>query len=151
MNAYAARNRILKALGFASYEAYLASRLWASIRHHQLVEHPECWGCGVAAKEVHHGNYREETLRGICTKALYSICNRCHRAIEWSGKQKLCPAAATRRLREIRKQVQAGESPKREKPRKLSREQREVLKIERRWGGRYAHQLLAEEDDAAPS
>lgn len=63
--AYNRRNKVLRGLGFASYEEYLASPLWAEISRRKLdSEGRRCYACGKTATQVHHGDYDRETLRG---------------------------------------------------------------------------------------
>lgn len=42
----------------------------------------QCCACHRKAKQVHHLNYLEDTLRGVDIDALVAICGRCHKAIE---------------------------------------------------------------------
>lgn len=144
MNAYALRDRLLLAMGFPSYMAYLRSPLWVAIRTKQLTEHPDCFGCGSRAQEVHHGNYRQETLLGGGKAYLFSICKRCHRAIEFSAGKKVSLSRTVARLQAIRKAGISNQEPSKErKPTKL---QREVLVEERRWSRQYARQLIVDDE-----
>lgn len=150
--AYHQRNRVLFQLGFLSYDQYLRSPLWGRIRTQQLREHPNCYGCGCKAEEVHHGNYRRETLAGTSNRGLYSVCERCHRTAEFlPGFGKVGPAQATQRLKAIRagRLDQADEDLQRKKARqnRERRERRELAEIEGQWANRYSH-LMADDEEA---
>lgn len=106
---YQKRNRILKELGYLSYDAYLRSPLWRSIRARVLAANPLCWICDDPATEPHHMSYTRAGLMGTCLKTIISICHYCHRTIEYDDQRnKLDPSQAAkkakqlRRLREIR-------------------------------------------------
>jgi hypothetical protein len=127
LRVYKARNRILKALEFASYDAYLASPLWAEIRERKLAsEGRRCFACGKLATQVHHGGYDKLTLSGPGEQSsydgaitwekwlelaeLYAVCSTCH---EWAEKfldEPVGPALATRRLRNRRRKNRLDET-----------------------------------------
>lgn len=129
---YGHRNRILKQMGFRSYEHYIKSPLWGSIRTQQLREHPFCWACGNRAEQVHHGNYDRQTLEGKNRKALYSVCEPCHEHAELApGEGKVSPQRATARLKALRAEKQGHAAPKTRRPRQSHRrEQREALALD---------------------
>lgn len=99
---YAQRNKLLRRMGFPSYDAYLRSPLWRRIRAEQHREHPDCYGCGRRGQEVHHANYFQETLTGKSRAGLFTVCETCHKAIEWLAGVKLDPRRATERLKKLR-------------------------------------------------
>jgi hypothetical protein len=81
---YFDRARILREMGFASYTDYLASNLWKGIRGKMLAEHPVCGCCNSdPATCVHHHNYDRGTLKGLVTHELVTLCDACHKAIEF--------------------------------------------------------------------
>jgi hypothetical protein len=83
------RDFVLSSYKFGSYEEYLRSDLWASIRRKVLSGCHLCsCGCGRAAAQVHHRVYSEANLMGESTKGLLGISNGCHRRIEFSGGRK---------------------------------------------------------------
>ncbi len=97
--AYAVRARLLQDLGFTSYDAYLQSPLWRTIRQHVLDTHRYCYACDRPAKQVHHARYTVANLSGQNYRHLLAVCGRCHHACEfgWWG-QKLSPSQSTWKL-----------------------------------------------------
>jgi len=130
LRAYKARNRILKAMGYASYDEYLASPLWREIHERKLErEGRRCFACGRTANQVHHGDYLVGTLTGpseaaleklgtseawqwwLQTAELYAVCEKDH---EWSEKflgEPVGPELATRRLKNRRRKNRLDEAP----------------------------------------
>lgn len=104
LRAYGARRRVLMALGFDSYDAYLASDLWRRIRTRKLEDEGRiCYGCGAPdCVQVHHGDYERPTLEGTAPHRLVVVCDSCHEACEYIGRTKLSPAEATNELRKLR-------------------------------------------------
>jgi hypothetical protein len=100
---YSDRNAILNKIGFKSYQNYLDSDLWKSIRNLFLKDNPYCYGCGEKADTVHHSSYTKKNLIGVDFQFLYPVCNNCHHKSEFNGKIKLFPKQATSKLKEIRK------------------------------------------------
>lgn len=99
--AYGARKQILKSMGFASYQAYLASDLWKRIRARVLAKSSKCSGfkCGKRATQVHHGKYGRRELSGDDLTHLYPVCGGCHFRSEFgAGRVKLTPHQATNKL-----------------------------------------------------
>lgn len=86
-NHYEYRNQAVKKLGFNSYQEYLASPLWKSIRVKVLDrENNTCQICHIAkADHIHHHNYTYKTLRGDKRKLrhLIAICKDCHKKAEF--------------------------------------------------------------------
>ena len=105
--AYRERNRIIRAMGFADYKAYLRSPLWASIRARKLAAEPDCFACGAHATQVHHAKYRKNDLQGRCLDFLFAVCSACHGRFEFrdSDKAKLTPKQATSKMRAMRTQT----------------------------------------------
>lgn len=79
---YEQRDRILQELGFNSYELYLLSPLWKSIRLKQFCRHNKCLICNGKAEVVHHTTYRKKVLEGKSHAGLVSLCHACHQLIE---------------------------------------------------------------------
>jgi hypothetical protein len=77
---YVYRDDNLRALGFDSYDAYLRSPLWASIRIRVLERcGTRCEVCSKKmAAQVHHRAYDPATLRGDSIDALTATCFGCH-------------------------------------------------------------------------
>lgn len=101
--AYRERNRILAAMGFSSYKAYLNSALWKTIRTKVLESNPFCFVCNANAFQVHHAKYRKKDLEGRDLSFLYPVCQRCHSDGEFDGDQKLSPKRATTKMRKMRR------------------------------------------------
>lgn len=80
----------LKRLGFKTYQQYVASDLWASIRQ-RVIERDECLcqSCKRPGCEVHHMDYDMDTLEGKSLDRLVLLCFHCHRQIEKQRKQAL--------------------------------------------------------------
>jgi|3_EtaG_2_1085321.scaffolds.fasta_scaffold22079_5 hypothetical protein len=82
--AYHERDDLLRELGYPSYQDYLASDLWQSIRSKVLNKAKgKCSICRRRAFQVHHTEYSRECLEGNQPKSLYAICGRCHEDIEF--------------------------------------------------------------------
>lgn len=80
---YAARNRILKRLGFSCYEEYRESKLWCGIRERVLDKYKhQCVCCGAKATQVHHAKYTEDNLSGKRLVNMVAICRGCHERAE---------------------------------------------------------------------
>lgn len=105
-NTYAARNAILKSIGFDSYADYLNSDLWISLRERVYREKGRvCFLCGRSATQVHHVGYGRKTLLGKKTGALKPVCGGCHHAIEFKGGEKLSIKNAQKQLRRVRRSM----------------------------------------------
>lgn len=92
---FAARNELLARMGFPTYEAYLASPLWESIRVRVYeAKGRTCLRCRQAdAVEVHHTRYDEPTLRGDTLNYLVPVCRDCHEGEHGiGGKDRVGPA-----------------------------------------------------------
>lgn len=86
---YQQRNRILKEMGFESYDEYLRSELWNSIRFRLIRSKGfTCECCGKRASQVHHSMYRKENLTGQSLRGMKAVCRDCHRLIEFDGDRK---------------------------------------------------------------
>lgn len=95
---YAARNKILRDMGFGNYKVYLESELWKQIRRAVLKrDQSTCFKCGKQAWMVHHVHYGRKVLEGKDLEAMLSVCGPCHRSIEIkpSGKKRSLQEAAT--------------------------------------------------------
>jgi len=83
VNAYEKRDRLLRALGYASYGQYLRSTTWENIRETVLRENNYCCvRCGRRATQVHHRHYSRAVLTGQNTRSLIAICYDCHTKAE---------------------------------------------------------------------
>lgn len=104
---YRERNLVLADMGFGSYDDYLKSDLWQSIRERLIDGDRECAFCKRLATQVHHASYDAETMEGLADRWLYPVCRRCHEYGEF-GKDgvKLGPQEATDRMlgRSIKRQ-----------------------------------------------
>jgi hypothetical protein len=67
------------------YWKFLSSRAWRKIRKRILArDSGVCVICGSDAKEVHHHDYDKATMCGENDDSLVSLCEDCHRSIEFS-------------------------------------------------------------------
>ena len=96
--AYVKRDETLAKMGFESYANYLASPLWQAIRSAKIAVDPNCEICNEKAEHVHHLSYKFSVLRGQKRYWLVSVCQKCHRKIEFTkgGKKRTFSAALTR-------------------------------------------------------
>jgi hypothetical protein len=75
----------LRSIGFASYDAYLASELWMKIRKKVMARtNGLCSRCWNRASQVHHYAYTEDNLKGENLVGLEALCRQCHK-VEHSG------------------------------------------------------------------
>ncbi len=82
---YGGRSNTLRCIGFATYDDYLNSELWAGIRGVVLGTHPLCAICGITrATQVHHQSYKKTVMLGENLKPLVPVCDTCHRKIEFT-------------------------------------------------------------------
>lgn len=80
---FVARTRALLAIGFSSYDSYLASPLWRGIRRRAFATHGKrCHRCGEKASGIHHRDYSRVTLTGASVAALVPVCDACH---QWAS------------------------------------------------------------------
>lgn len=99
------RSEKLARMGFKSYDAYLRSSIWAAIRQRVLDrDNSTCSVCNRDAECVHHTKYDDATMDGRSITALVSLCEACHRAIEFNEHgNKTALNEANRRLHNLRK------------------------------------------------
>jgi hypothetical protein len=70
---------ILRQLGFTTYQDYLRSQLWMSIRRRVLAFYDgRCKDCGGKATQIHHYRYNRDNLSGKSLHGLYALCRPCH-------------------------------------------------------------------------
>lgn len=99
MKEYRKRNEKLPLLGYSTYREYLGSPEWAVIRADKLRRFPDCLLCQNPACQVHHLNYRDDTLLGLNNRGLVTLCRGCHEGIEFDGGRKRTMPEANRFLR----------------------------------------------------
>ena len=77
------RAGVLKDMGFTSYNLYLKSDLWKSIRR-RVMERDEylCQACKRPGLVVHHMDYDAATMEGETLDQLVTMCKHCHDGIE---------------------------------------------------------------------
>jgi hypothetical protein len=103
-DAYKARDKALKELGFKTYREYLLSDLWKSIRNARLAMGDSCSCCDGKAEVVHHDTYYKKLLMGdeqSIKKDLYPLCNSCHYRVEFDGARKRSCGEAVRAFRRM--------------------------------------------------
>ena len=84
MPGYAERDAILRDMGFRSYSSYLGSKAWLAIRCSVMTRDGAlCVLCGKPGECVHHGDYERATMSGDCLDGLHTLCDGCHRLIEF--------------------------------------------------------------------
>ncbi len=87
-NPYQKRDKVLRRLGYGSYQEYLLSDHWQKIRSKVLKQFPDCLICGVPAWQIHHASYDRLTMDGKRFDALAPLCGECHNRIEFNGDKK---------------------------------------------------------------
>ncbi len=107
MKGYAKRAKVLRDLGFTSYQQYLASDLWKRVKSKVFqIKGRSCELCGRPAATVHHNRYCFASMIGRRIKFLIPICHACHEEIEFDGDKKLSLGQARqkckRRIKERR-------------------------------------------------
>lgn len=88
---YQERNNILAQMGFLSYQEYRESELWKIIKKHVLErDYYYCRGklCNNRSRTVHHFTYNRPTLEGQSPYTLITLCETCHRKVEFIGNKK---------------------------------------------------------------
>ena len=92
---YGDRNHALEKMGYADYDAYLASPLWESIKRRAWSQHGRrCRLCSRDAEVLHHLGYGEDVLKGIALHQLVPLCHGCHRRVEFKKDKKRTLAEA---------------------------------------------------------
>jgi hypothetical protein len=108
MNRYKQRDEVLAKMGYASYQAYLASPLWAMVRRRLFAICDRC-PCGEPATEAHHMSYKRKYLegRGKYYKYITPVCRKCHESIEFDERGKTPLGWANHRLQDIREDAES--------------------------------------------
>lgn len=93
-------NQAFKHLGFSTHSEYLDSPLWKGIRTRVLIrDGNKCRVCLKNARHVHHRSYDYATMSGRNLGRLVSICDSCHREIEFTGDAKNTLRQAEKKLK----------------------------------------------------
>lgn len=86
---YRERDRVLRKIGYANYQTYLRSPLWASIRKRVLERDGyRCRNCKRPATSAHHKRYHHCELTGYTIKRIIAVCSGCHRRLEFDSGNK---------------------------------------------------------------
>lgn len=86
---YSERNEMLWELGFACYQDYLESSLWATVKELVYKKRDRiCMLCGNPSHCLHHNRYHIADLSGKAIKFISPLCNSCHHALEFDGETK---------------------------------------------------------------
>lgn len=81
---YAARDELLRTLGFGSYAEYLRSVTWKRIRMAVLRRGRfKCQLCGRKTWTVHHVRYTRAALLGETYDDMTPLCGKCHTGVEF--------------------------------------------------------------------
>jgi hypothetical protein len=76
------RKQILKDIGFKSYQQYLSSPLWKTIRKHIWKRDCGiCRACPNKAKCIHHMSYSNYTFQGMAPHLLVCLCDKHHKQV----------------------------------------------------------------------
>lgn len=100
IHGYKRRDESLAILRFESYQEYLQSELWASIRQRVLrLTKGNCRCCRIQrATQIHHRHYSISVMSGEDIKSLIPLCAACHRYAEFDDGNKVGLATANKRL-----------------------------------------------------
>lgn len=96
LETYELRDKLLKKLGYPSYQEYLCSERWWKIKEKVLVAYENrCILCSSKATEVHHLSYRAKVLMGKKMDQLVPLCRSCHVKVEFhpDGKKRMLAQA----------------------------------------------------------
>jgi 5-methylcytosine-specific restriction endonuclease McrA len=106
------RDQMISAMGFNSYEAYLASPLWIGIRSRVFhLKGSGCVLCDSRAEEVHHRKYTRPVMLGHDLRWLEPLCRSCHRSIEFFPSGRKRPFRLVDKLFRLRKKRKARRGP----------------------------------------
>ena len=88
IRSYVDRKEVLGEVGYGSYQEYLQSEQWTTIRKEKLERFPKCLLCNRKSSQVHHMAYTPDVLLGLCNNLLVALCDECHRSIEFDSEDK---------------------------------------------------------------
>ena len=80
---YKERNKMLKELGYNSYDDYRASITWTRIKGKILGIDTKCAICDKPNCVTHHRSYSKEVLLGEDMTQLIPLCRECHKDVEF--------------------------------------------------------------------
>lgn len=100
---YRQRDEYLYASGYRTYDEYLRSGQWDSVRRQILGAGTKCRYCGKPATLVHHTLYTYNNLSGKSLEGLVPICGTCHKRIEMCNGKKVRMGTAQRTEERMRK------------------------------------------------
>ena len=114
---FSKRNRILKDIGYETYQDFLKSAEWITtkdeiarrVKKGKLI-YSACWCCGSKDNlQLHHLKYNKLNLSGGIGGYLRMVCNNCHEIIHLMTRldPKVSIKAATKRLRKKNKKLGA--------------------------------------------
>lgn len=112
-NAWQIRRASLETLGFTSYQDYLDSELWQTIRRQVLDRDLHRCRCRKAATQVHHSDYSVATLRGERLHRLVSVCRRCHEIGSLVDGRVVSPVVTDARLKILRMRTRTAKQRRR--------------------------------------
>jgi hypothetical protein len=94
MSPYWKRDRILKSLGFDSYQDYCDSELWKKEIRPKVIRRDKgmCCKCGKNDRhdsiQIHHTEYTKDNLSGKSLDGMVCACAGCHYRAEFTSKDK---------------------------------------------------------------
>ena len=94
MSPYWERDKILKSLGFNSYQDYRDSELWKKEIRPKVIRRDKgvCCKCGKndrdTAIHIHHTVYTKDNLSGKSLDGMVCACAGCHHRAEFTSKSK---------------------------------------------------------------
>lgn len=72
---------------YPDYRAYLGGPEWAELRERVFKKKWKfCYACGKPASQVHHRNYKRNTMRGRRLRDLLPLCRGCHHWAHYQAK-----------------------------------------------------------------
>ena len=92
----------LKWHNFETYQDYLNSPMWAEIRKRVWNrDNGTCVACDAPGHCVHHRSYKERVLRGEWDSDLITLCDACHKYIEFESDGSKIPSSCPKRKEQL--------------------------------------------------
>lgn len=95
-------HNFLKWHNFETYQDYLNSPMWAEIRERVWNrDNGTCVACDAPGHCVHHRSYKDRVLRGEWDSDLITLCDACHKYIEFESDGRKIPSSCPKRKEQL--------------------------------------------------
>ena len=95
-------HNFLKWHNFETYQDYLNSPMWAEIRERVWNrDNGTCVACDAPGHCVHHRSYKDRVLRGEWDSDLITLCDACHKYIEFESDGSKIPSSNPKRKEQL--------------------------------------------------